>query len=71
MASEQVTIAKMDAEANDIPDAGGDEIRGFPAFKLYPADKKAAPVRCLDDRTVDDWAEFIKEYGAHQVGIDL
>ena len=59
----KVTIAKVDATANDVPD----EIQGFPTIKLYPAGAKDAPVDYSGDRTVDDLAKFIKENGKHGV----
>jgi protein disulfide-isomerase A1 len=63
--SSQVTIAKVDATANDIPD----EIQGFPTIKLYAAGKKDAPIAYQGSRTVEDLANFIKENGSH--GIDV
>jgi protein disulfide-isomerase A1 len=48
---DQVTIAKMDAEANDFPDR---DIRGFPWFKLYPAGSKDSPVLYSGSGTVED-----------------
>ncbi|EED23592.1 protein disulfide isomerase Pdi1, putative [Talaromyces stipitatus ATCC 10500] len=59
----KVTVAKIDATANDIPDA----IQGFPTIKLYPAGSKDAPVEYSGSRTVEDLAEFIKTKGKHQV----
>jgi protein disulfide-isomerase A1 len=60
--SDKVTVAKVDATANDVPDA----ISGFPTIKLYPAGAKDAPVEYAGDRTVEDLATFIKENGKHQ-----
>lgn len=61
----QVTIAKVDATANDVPD----EIQGFPTIKLYAAGKKDSPITYQGSRTVEDLAVFIKENGSH--GIDV
>jgi protein disulfide-isomerase A1 len=61
--SKLVTIAKVDATANDVPD----EIQGFPTIKLFPAGKKDEPVDYSGSRTVEDLVEFIKENGSHQV----
>lgn len=61
--SKQVTIAKVDATANDVPD----EIAGFPTIKLFPAGAKSDPVTYTGSRTVEDLATFIKENGKHQV----
>ncbi|KAL1595500.1 protein disulfide-isomerase precursor [Nothophoma quercina] len=60
--SKLVTIAKVDATANDVPD----EIQGFPTIKLFPAGKKDAPVDYSGSRTVEDLAQFIKENGSHK-----
>jgi protein disulfide-isomerase A1 len=61
--SSKVTIAKVDATLNDVPD----EIQGFPTIKLYPAGKKDAAVTYSGARTVEDLAAFIKENGSHAV----
>jgi len=60
--SKLVTIAKVDATANDVPD----EIQGFPTIKLFPAGKKDSPVDYSGARTVEDLAAFIKENGSHK-----
>ncbi|KAF2260982.1 protein disulfide-isomerase [Lojkania enalia] len=60
--SKLVTIAKVDATANDVPD----EIQGFPTIKLFPAGKKDAPVDYSGSRTVEDLIQFIKENGSHK-----
>lgn len=61
--ADKVTIAKVDATANDVPE----EIQGFPTIKLYVAGKKDAPVDYSGSRTVEDLANFIKENGSHKV----
>ncbi|KAF2427730.1 prolyl 4-hydroxylase, beta polypeptide [Tothia fuscella] len=61
--SSKVTIAKVDATLNDVPD----EIQGFPTIKLYPAGKKDEPITYSGGRTAEDLAEFIKENGTHKV----
>jgi protein disulfide-isomerase A1 len=58
-----VTVAKIDATNNDVPDA----IQGFPTIKLFPAGSKDAPVEYSGSRTIEDLAKFIKEAGKHQV----
>jgi protein disulfide-isomerase A1 len=58
-----VTIAKVDATANDVPD----EIQGFPTIKLFPAGKKDSPIDYSGSRTIEDLAQFIKENGSHKV----
>jgi protein disulfide-isomerase A1 len=60
--SKLVTVAKVDATNNDVPD----EIQGFPTIKLFPAGKKDAPVDYNGSRTVEDLAKFIQENGSHK-----
>merc|ERR1712023_56151 len=60
--SKLVTIAKVDATLNDVPD----EIQGFPTIKLFPAGKKDAPIDYSGSRTVEDLVQFIKENGSHK-----
>lgn len=62
-ASAKVTIAKVDATANDVPD----EIQGFPTIKLFPAGGKQDPITYSGSRTIEDLAEFIKENGKYKV----
>ena len=62
-ASAHVTIAKVDATANDVPD----EIQGFPTIKLFPAGGKEEPITYSGSRTIEDLAEFIKENGKYKV----
>ena len=62
-ASSQVTIAKVDATANDVPD----EVQGFPTIKLFPAGSKSEPLTYSGSRTIEDLAAFIKENGKYKV----
>ncbi|CAI4216439.1 unnamed protein product [Parascedosporium putredinis] len=64
---DKVTIAKVDATANDVPD----EIQGFPTIKLFPAGGKAAPITYSGSRTVEDLITFIKENGKHQANVSV
>ncbi|EEQ87733.1 protein disulfide-isomerase A1 [Blastomyces dermatitidis ER-3] len=59
----KVTIAKVDATANDVPD----EIQGFPTIKLFPAGSKDSPVDYTGPRTVKDLADFVRSKGKHGV----
>ncbi|KAF2144485.1 uncharacterized protein K452DRAFT_142528 [Aplosporella prunicola CBS 121167] len=61
--AEKVTVAKVDATANDVPD----EIQGFPTIKLFPAGKKDSPIDYSGSRTVEDLAKFIAENGSHKI----
>lgn len=62
---QMVMIGKIDAEANDVPW----DVRGYPWLLLYPAGKKDAPVQYIGNRTVEDMALFVKEYGTF--GVDI
>ncbi|OJD25315.1 protein disulfide-isomerase domain [Blastomyces percursus] len=59
----KVTIAKVDATANDVPD----EIQGFPTIKLFPAGSKDSPVDYTGSRTVEDLANFVRDNGKYGV----
>lgn len=61
--SERVSITKVDATANDVPD----EIQGFPTIKIFPAGKKLEPVTYSGSRTIEDLVAFIKEHGTHKI----
>jgi protein disulfide-isomerase A1 len=63
--SDKVTIAKVDATLNDVPD----DIQGFPTIKLYVAGKKDAPVNYSGGRTVEDLAQFVKDNGKYEVDV--
>lgn len=63
MRSSKVTIAKIDATRNDVPD----EIEGFPTIKLYPASSKDSPVDYIGSRTVEDLIGFVRDNGKHHV----
>ncbi len=63
--SKLVTIAKVDATTNDVPD----EIQGFPTIKLFAAGKKDSPVDYSGSRTIEDLITFIKENGSHKVDV--
>ena len=59
----KVTIAKVDATNNDVPEA----IQGFPTIKLFPAGQKDSPVEYSGARSVEDFVNFIKENGKYKV----
>ncbi len=58
----KVTIAKVDATANDVPD----EVQGFPTIKLFPAGAKTEPITYSGSRTIEDLAAFVKENGKYK-----
>jgi protein disulfide-isomerase A1 len=64
---DKVTIAKVDATANDVPD----EIQGFPTIKMYPAGGKGSPVTYSGSRTVEDLITFIKENGKYKAEVSI
>lgn len=59
----KVTIAKIDATANDVPD----DISGFPTIKLYPAGAKDSPVEYQGSRTIEDLANFVRDNGKYKI----
>jgi protein disulfide-isomerase A1 len=61
--ADKVTVAKVDATANDVPD----EIQGFPTIKLFKAGSKDEPVEYSGSRTVEDLANFIRDNGSHKI----
>lgn len=61
--ADKVTVAKVDATANDVPD----EIAGFPTIKLFKAGEKTEPIEYSGSRTVEDIANFIRDNGSHKV----
>jgi protein disulfide-isomerase A1 len=63
--SDKVTIAKIDATANDVPD----DIAGFPAIKLFPAGSKDSPIEYSGGRTVEEFVTFVKENGKYQIDV--
>ncbi|RQM06990.1 hypothetical protein DH86_00000132 [Scytalidium sp. 3C] len=63
--SDKVTIAKVDATNNDVPD----EIQGFPTIKLFKAGDKSNPVTYSGSRSIEDLIKFIKENGKHGVEV--
>ena len=65
--SSKVTVAKIDATQNDVPD----EIAGFPTIKLYPAGAKDSPVNYSGSRTIEDLAAFIRDNGKHGVDAQI
>lgn len=63
--SDKVTIAKVDATLNDVPD----EIEGFPTIKLYKAGDKSNPVTYSGTRSIEDLIKFVEENGKHAVSV--
>ena len=62
----KVTIAKVDATANDVPD----EIQGFPTIKMYASGKKDSPIEYKGDRSIEDLAKFVAENGKYAIDVN-
>jgi len=65
--ADKVTIAKVDATANDVPD----DIQGFPTIKLFPAGKKSEPITYSGSRTIEDLAAFVKANGKYEIDVGV
>jgi protein disulfide-isomerase A1 len=63
--ADKVTIAKVDATANDVPD----EIQGFPTIKLYKSGDKKNAVTYSGSRSIEDLIKFVKENGKYAVEV--
>jgi protein disulfide-isomerase A1 len=61
--ADKVTIAKIDATLNDVPD----DIAGFPTIKLFKAGAKDEPVEYSGARSVEALAEFVRDNGSHKI----
>jgi len=63
--ADKITIAKVDATANDVPD----EVQGFPTIKLYKAGDKKNPVTYSGSRSIEDLIKFVKESGKYEIEV--
>lgn len=63
--ADKITIAKVDATANDVPD----EVTGFPTLKLYKAGDKENPITYSGNRSIEDLIKFVKENGKHGIEV--
>jgi protein disulfide-isomerase A1 len=63
--ADKVTIAKVDATANDVPD----EVQGFPTIKLYKAGDKKNPILYSGSRSIEDLIKFVKENGKYEIEV--
>ncbi|XP_060073857.1 protein disulfide-isomerase A4-like [Ylistrum balloti] len=64
-----LVIAKMDATANEAPEAY--RVGGFPTIYWAPANNKENPVQYDRQREVDDFEKFIKEKATVSFGKEL
>lgn len=56
---EGITIAKMDATANDPP--GNLQVSGYPTIYFVPANNKSSPKKYEGGREVKDFVEYLKK----------
>lgn len=64
-----VTIAKMDATANDVPSTY--DVRGFPTLFFAPKGSKSSPQKYEGGREVEDFVKFLaKEATDELIGFD-
>lgn len=56
---DKITIAKMDATANEI-DVPGVAVRGFPTIYYFKGDDKSNPVKYEGGRELEDFKNFLK-----------
>lgn len=59
---DSVTIAKVDATANDLPPKFA--VSGFPTIFFVPANKKDAPIKYDGAREVADFTNYIKKHAS-------
>jgi len=64
-----VTIAKMDATANEI-DHPKVSVKGFPTIYFFPGDAKDSPVVYSGDRDLDGFTEFLKKNAVNSFTLD-
>jgi len=62
-----VTIAKIDATANDW-DRSRFEVSGYPTIFFVPGKENAQPIKYEGDREVDAMYKFVKSKAAHKFG---
>jgi len=60
--SDTLTIAKVDATANDIPPKFA--VSGFPTIFFIPANKKDSPLKYDGAREVNDLTNYIKKHAS-------
>ena len=68
-AVESVTIAAMDATANNPPDPY--DVSGYPSLIFSPANAKATPITYDGPRELDDMVSFIKAHASVPIKDEL
>ncbi|KAK6188932.1 hypothetical protein SNE40_005006 [Patella caerulea] len=61
----EITIAKMDATANDVSKPY--EVSGFPTLYFAPKGKKASPVKYNAGREVDDFIKYLAKEATNEL----
>ncbi|CAM9783255.1 unnamed protein product [Chrysoparadoxa australica] len=64
-----VTIAKMDATANEV-DVEGIAVQGFPTLFFFPGNNKSKPIKYEGAREVDDMAGFLLASASTSYSLD-
>ncbi|KAK9702113.1 Thioredoxin [Popillia japonica] len=62
---DDVVIAKMDATANDVPEAF--EVKGYPTIYFATKDKKNEPISYEGGRSLQDFIKFIAEHASEEL----
>jgi len=66
---EGVTIAKMDATANEI-DVDGVAVQGFPTLFFFKGDDKTHPLKYEGARELDDLLDYVKDHASSKFNHD-
>lgn len=61
-----LTVARFNADTNDVPPGYGLNVRGFPTVYLLPANNYKTPVQFEGDRTFEGILEFVAENASHK-----
>ncbi|KAK7463957.1 hypothetical protein BaRGS_00038039 [Batillaria attramentaria] len=61
----EITIAKMDATANDVPTPY--EVRGFPTIYFAPKGSKSSPKKYESGREVDDFIKYLARESTNEL----
>ncbi|PVD19713.1 hypothetical protein C0Q70_20204 [Pomacea canaliculata] len=61
----EITIAKMDATANDVPSPY--EVRGFPTIYFAPKGSKSSPKKYEGSREVDDFIKYLAREATNEL----
>ena len=57
-----IVIAKMNMDVNDLPQDSKVTVKGYPTIYLYTARNKATPISYEGQRTVEAFLSFLKEH---------